>query len=121
MLRPVTTIAFLTGAALVFAVATRPVTPSAGAGVETYHNDNARTGQNLNETLLTPGTGNASTLRETRSYTPDGKVDAQPLNASGVARPGQGTHNVLYVATEHDSVCAFDAGKGAVLWRASML
>jgi hypothetical protein len=51
----------------------------------------------------------------------DGKVDAQPLYLSGVSIPGQGTHNVLYVATEHDSVYGFDADTGAVLWRVSLL
>ena len=47
----------------------------------------------------------------------DGKVDAQPLFLAGVAIPGQGIHNVLYVATEHDSVYAFDADTGASLWQ----
>ncbi len=116
MLRPVSTIAFFSGAALAFAVATRPVTPSAGVGVETYHNDNARTGQNLNETRLTPITVSASTFGKIGFFPADGKVDAQPLYAPGVVIPGQGAHNVLYVVTEHDSVYAFDADTGAVLW-----
>jgi outer membrane protein assembly factor BamB len=51
----------------------------------------------------------------------DGKVDAQPLYLSGVSISGQGTHNVLYVVTEHDSVYAFDAASGAVLWQVSLL
>jgi len=51
----------------------------------------------------------------------DGKVDAQPLYASAVAIPSQGTHNVLFVATEHDSVYAFDADTGAQLWQVSLL
>jgi outer membrane protein assembly factor BamB len=51
----------------------------------------------------------------------DGKVDAQPLYVAGVAIPGQGTHNVLYVETENDSVYAFDADSGARLWQVSVL
>ena len=51
----------------------------------------------------------------------DGHVDAQPLYASSVAVPGNGTHNVLIAATEHDSVYAFDADSGSALWQTSML
>jgi len=50
------------------------------------------------------------------SATVDGKVDAQPLYVSGVSIPGQGIHNVLYVATENDSLYAFDADNGALIW-----
>jgi hypothetical protein len=114
-------VTFLSGATLTFAVATRLVTSSAGVDVVTYHNDNARTGQNLNETMLTPTTVTASSFGKTRFFPADGKVDAQPLFLSAVAIPGQGMHDVLYVATEHDSVYAFDAISGAVLWQASMV
>jgi hypothetical protein len=114
-------VAFLTGATLTFAVATRMVTSSSGVDVVTYHNDNARTGQNLNETTLTPTTVNATSFGKTGFFPTDGKVDAQPLFLSAVAIPGRGTHDVLYVATEHDSVYALDAASGAVLWQASML
>jgi hypothetical protein len=114
-------VTFLSAATLTFAMATRLVTSSAGVDVVTYHNDNARTGQNLNETILTPTTVTASSFGKTGFFPADGKVDAQPLFLSAVAIPGQGTHDVLYVATEHDSVYALDAASGAVLWQASML
>jgi hypothetical protein len=96
-------------------------TPSSVAAVLTYHNDNARTGQYLNETILTPSNVDASTFGKVGFFPVDGKVDAQPLYLSGVSISGQGTHNVLYVATEHDSVYAFDAASGAVLWQVSLL
>jgi len=89
--------------------------------VLTYHNDNARTGQDLNETTLTPKNVNSSSFGRLFTISVDGKVDAQPLYAASVAIPGQGTHNVLVVATEHDSVYAFDADTGALIWKVSML
>ena len=117
----VTIVASLIGATLMLAVATRTVSSSVAVDVVTYHNDNARTGQNLNETVLTPATVSPSTFGKTGFFPVDGGVDAQPLFLSGVAIPGLGTHDVLYVATEHDSVYALDAASGSVLWRASML
>jgi hypothetical protein len=89
--------------------------------VLTYHNDNARTGQNLNETVLTPSNVNSTTFGKLAAYTLDGRVDAQPLYASSVTVPGQGAHNLLVVPTEHDSVYALDADSGAVIWKTSML
>jgi hypothetical protein len=121
MPKHITIVTSLVGVALTFAVATRLVTSSVAIDVVTYHNDTARTGQNLNETLLTPSTVSASTFGKTGFFPVDGKVDAQPLFLSGVAIPGMGAHDVLYVATEHDSVYALDAASGGVLWHASML
>ena len=92
-----------------------------GTDVVTYHNDIARTGQNLDESILTLGTVNASGFGKTGFFPVDGKVDGQPLYLSAVAIPGVGTRNVLYVVTEHASVYALDADSGGVLWRASML
>ncbi len=89
--------------------------------VTTFHNDNLRTGQNLSETYLTLQNVNASKFGKIGFLTVDGKVDAQPLFLGDVPIPGQGTHNVLYVATEHDSVFAFDADTQALLWQVSML
>ncbi len=88
--------------------------------VLTYHNDNARTGQQLNETILTPANVNSSTFGRLFVISVDGKVDAEPLYVAGISIAG-GTHNVLVVATEHDSVYAFDADSGATLWHVSML
>lgn len=95
--------------------------PATTADVLTYHNDNARTGQNLRETTLTPANVNATNFGKLFVISVDGKVDAQPLYVSNVAIPGNGTHNVLVVATEHDSVYAFDADTAAKLWQVSML
>jgi hypothetical protein len=89
--------------------------------VVTYHNDIARTGQNLSETILTTANVNSTTFGKLRSLSVDGKVDAQPLYLSNLANIAGGTHNVLYVATEHGSVYAFDADDGTQLWRISTL
>ena len=121
MVKTVKAAALLIVTALMFAAALRVGTAVSGTDVVTYHNDVSRTGQNLSEALLTSSTVSVSTFGKTRFFAADGKVDAQPLYLSGVAIPGQGTHNVLYVATEHDSVYAFDADTAALLWRVSML
>ena len=88
--------------------------------VLTYHNDIARTGQNLSETTLTPANVNATTFGKVGFFAVDGKVDAQPLFVGSLAIAG-GTHNVLYVVTEHDSVFALDADSGAPLWQVRTL
>src|SRR5690348_17097406 len=88
--------------------------------VLTWHNDNARTGQNLQEMILTPANVNSSTFGRLFTIPVDGKVDAQPLYVPALAIPGQGTHNVLFVVSEHDSAYAFDADTGAALWQVSL-
>ncbi len=88
--------------------------------VLTWHNDNARTGQNLQETMLSPANVNASTFGKLFTLGVDGKVDAQPLYVPSLTIQGQGLHNVLYVVTEHDSVYAFDADNGALLKQVSL-
>ncbi len=92
-----------------------------GQDVLTYHNDSARTGQNLAETILAPNNVNPTLFGRLFTISVDGKVDAQPLYASSVAIPGQGTHNLLIVVTEHDSAYEFDADTGAQIWKVSLL
>ncbi len=87
----------------------------------TYHNDNARSGQNLGEKILTPSNVNSSSFGKLFVISVDGKVDAQPLYLTQVSISNQGTHNVVYLATEHGSVYGVDADSGTVLWQVSML
>ena len=95
-----------------------PLSARAQTPVLTQHYDNARDGQNTNETILTQSSVNSTTFGKLFALGVDGQVYAQPLYVPGVSIPGQGTHNVLYVATEHDSVYAFDADSGgAPLWQ----
>jgi outer membrane protein assembly factor BamB len=94
---------------------------SSGADVLTYHNDIARTGQNLGEAILTPGNVNSYGFGKLFVISVDGKVDAEPLYLSSVPIPNRGVHNVLYVATEHDSVYALDAETGSTLWHVAAL
>ncbi len=89
--------------------------------VLTYHNDNARTGQALQEEILGPANVNTNHFGKLWILPTDGKVDAQPLYAAGVAIPGNGLRNVLFVATEHDTVYAYDADSTNLFWKSSML
>jgi hypothetical protein len=91
-------------------------------GVLTYHNDNARTGQNLQETILTPSNVNQTKFGKLISIPIDGQVYAQPLFVSNVTISGS-SHNVAYVATEHDTVYAFDADakSSTPLWSKSFI
>src|SRR2546430_17466650 len=93
---------------------------AAQPSVLTWHNDNARTGQNLQETTLTPANVTSSTFGKLFVMNVDGKVDAQPLYVPSVTIPRQGVHNVLYVVTEHASAYAFDADNGTPLWKVSL-
>jgi hypothetical protein len=88
--------------------------------VLTYHNDNMRTGQNLTEKILTPQNVNQSSFGKLFSLSVDGKVDAEPLYVSNLAIAGSGKHNVVFVATEHNSVYAFNADSGKPYWHVSL-
>jgi hypothetical protein len=99
-----------------------PLQPLAAQhNVLTYHNDVARTGQNLAETTLTTGNVNYVTFGKLFQVTLDGLVDAQPLYVAGISIPNQGIHNLLIAATENDSLYALDADSGAQLWKVSLL
>jgi hypothetical protein len=92
------------------------------ADVLTYHNDLARTGQNLAETTLTPANVNATDFGQLFTDAVDGPMYAQPLYKSNVAVPGQGTLNLVFAATEHDSVYAFNADSpGPAVWHDSFI
>ena len=99
---------------------------SAQVAVTTWHYDNARSGANSNETLLTPANVNSKQFGKLFTQPVDGQVIGQALYLPRVSIPGAGVHNVVYVATMHDSVYAFDAdsatGTNATpLWQTSFL
>ncbi len=99
-----------------------PILPlAAQPNVLTYHNNQARTGQNLAETVLTTSNVNSTAFGKLFQASLDGVVDAQPLYVAGIAIPNQGTHNLLIAATENDSLYALDADTGAQLWKTSLL
>ncbi len=88
--------------------------------VLTYHNDQARTGQNLAETILTPDNVNYKSFGKLGFLSTDGLVDAEPLYVSNLIVAGN-PHNVVFVVTEHDSAYAFDADTLAQLWHVTVL
>src|SRR6202041_3273733 len=91
-----------------------------GVDVTTFKNDLNRSGQNLAESALTLTNVASSTFGLLRLLPVDGLVDAQPLYLSALSAAG-GTFNTVFVATEHDSVYAFDSDSGAILWHVSLL
>jgi hypothetical protein len=96
--------------------------PAKGANVVTQHNDPARTGANLEETILTPAKVKSG-FGKVFSRHVNGQIYAQPLVVSGVEIPGKGIHNVVYVATMENNVYAFDADDrdhDHYLWKANL-
>src|SRR5271170_7977983 len=109
-------------AATVGAAATAHAVERGFTGTFTYRNDNFRTGQNLAESVLTPSTVNAKGFGLKFTDAVDGFIYAEPLYVPNVTIPSQGTHNVVYVVTENDSVYAFDADvAGPPLWQTSFI
>lgn len=91
------------------ALALSSLVSQAQVQITTYHNDNLRTGLNSLEKTLTPSNVNAGQFGLLFNLPVDGQVYAQPLYLPGLNIPGKGVHNVLFVATEHNSLYAFDA------------
>lgn len=105
---------------LTVATQVTPPPPSSSVDVVTYHYDVGRTGLNPNETILTTANVTSAQFGLLRVLSVDGKVDAQPLYLSNLTVNGQ-TQNVVFAATEHDSVYAFNADTGTQLWKTSIL
>jgi len=99
--------------------ATKPNLPV----IATAQYDNARTGANLLETILTPQNVNVGQFGRISFFPVDGDVYAQPLYVPKLEIPGKGTHNVVFIATEKDSVYAFDADATSAepLWQVSFV
>jgi hypothetical protein len=96
------------------------VNPSPAINVTTYHDDNSRSGLNSNEVVLTSTNVKSTTFGKVGFFSMDGVVDAEPLLLSNVTIPGQGVHDVVYAVSENDSVYAFDATTGQLLWHVSV-
>jgi Cu/Ag efflux protein CusF len=114
------------GARVLALVLAATLTTAAQINVTTQHNDNARTGQNTSETILTPANVNSTQFGKLFVHPVLGQVYAQPLYVANVTIPGQGTHNVVYVATEQDNLYAFDADNNTgananPLWQVSLI
>jgi hypothetical protein len=115
--------------AFIFALLVLSLAPGNGDGkvrVTTYHNNPARQGSNVLETILSPQNVNARQFGKIFSHEVDGYVYTQPLYLPEVRVPHKGAHNVVFVATEHGSVYAFDADSddGAdaePLWKTSFI
>jgi hypothetical protein len=105
------------------AVGTAQVDVTTFPGTLTWRNDNSRSGVNSQELALGPATVNSATFGKLFSCSIDGYAYAQPLYVPNLAIPGKGTHNVIFVATENDSVFAFDADSNPCeqLWQASLI
>lgn len=99
-------------------------TPAAAVAVLTHHNDNERTGRNLNETVLNTGNVNTNSFGLSFTRPVDDQIYAQPLVMTNVSIVGKGVHNLVIVATVNDSVYAFDADAASVTapyWHTSFI
>jgi hypothetical protein len=94
--------------------------PPSAPDITTFHDDNARDGVNAQETTLTLTNVNATQFGKIGFDATDGLVDAEPLFLANLNAGGK-VRNVLFVATEHDSMYAFDADTGATIWKVSVL
>lgn len=103
--------------------ASASVTVTMFSGVFTRQFDNARSGLNPNETTLTPANVNVNTFGKLCSYATDGEVKAEPLYVKGLNMGAAGVRNVVFVATNHDGVYAFDAdcASATPLWYVSLI
>jgi uncharacterized protein (TIGR03437 family) len=108
---------------LILAILLCALSSKGQVSVLTYHNDLARTGQNLNETILTPAAVSSGQFGQLFTDALDGQVYAQPLYVPQLNIPNKGTYNVIFVVTEHDSVYALDADGNAAapLWHVSFI
>jgi hypothetical protein len=95
-------------------------TPAQATDILTYKYDASRSGSNPTESVLTTSNVNSTSFGLLRFLPADGKVDAQPLYLAALSVNGA-THNVVYVASENDTVYAYDADSGALLWQVSLL
>ena len=95
--------------AVIFLALLGPSSLLLAQNVLTWRNDNSRTGQTLTETTLTTANVNSTLFGKKFSFSVDQEIYGQPLYVANVKIANKGTHNVVYVATENDSVYAFDA------------
>src|ERR1700721_4826571 len=91
--------------------------------ITTWHYDNVRSGANAPGSVLAPPNLNSTNFGKQFTQPVDGIIVGHPLYLPGVAIPGQGVHNVVYLATMNDTVYAFDANSGSLpaLWTTSLL
>jgi len=115
------------GSAFALALVLAVLTPSIASAENwlTFHYNNARDGANTNEVVLAPANVNTNQFSKLFTYAVDGEVYAEPLYVSNVVVPGQGARNVVFVATENNSVYAFDADSnagmnGGLLWQTNL-
>src|SRR5690242_3520644 len=102
--------------AVIFNAISAASSMAAAIPILTYHYDNARSGANISETILTPANVNMAQFGKLFSVPVDSGIYAQPLYVPNLWIPGLGVHNVVYVATQHNYLYAFDADNGATLW-----